>query len=176
MKKLQNVTNTDPLRENQSFIQFKGDGFVYATNSHTLVKCPVKEIAGDSIAEDLQFYVKGKDWGKSKFNTAEFFKIEGNYLIGYDKKAIKLGMIDILFADQFKQSIGNFPDCNVVIPTNELVEIKEISFNPALLYDLCECLGFNQNFKLSFRGDSKIIEVSGNNVESKGYIMPMIKF
>lgn len=176
MKKLQNVTNTDQLRENQSFIQFKGDGFVYATNSHILVKCPVNEVAGDSIATDLQFYVKGKEWGKNKFHSAEYFKIEGNLLIGYDKKGNKLGMADILFADQFKQNVGTFPDCNVVIPTNELVEIKEISFNPSLLYDLCECLGFGQNFKYSFRGDNKIIEVSGNNVESKGYIMPMMKF
>jgi hypothetical protein len=178
MKKLELAVgpNNDP-REGFKYIQFNTNGFVYATNGHIAVKCPVSDVLGEMADLPLSFYILGKDWGRFKFSTASRFELNEDRLIGFNGKQEELGSCKVLFEDEFINKVGRYPDIDRVLPceTKPLVDIPVLGINVELLSSVCKCLDFKK-VKLSFRGPHHIVQVESNikgGMPSKGYIMPL---
>ena len=86
------------------YIQVK-NGFAYSTDGHKLVKIPIKEAFGSlPVDAPTEFYFKAEAWKKGNFYKALYYNIKDNYLEAFDKKG-KLGIIDILTLDQFRDYV-----------------------------------------------------------------------
>lgn len=183
MKKLHLATSNDSLRPVMQYIQVK-NGFCYATDAHILVKVPINEVFGNNIFNNYDcVYISGKEWKDQKMYKAVSFERKDNLLIAYDKKHQKLGMIEFLTTYQFEQKIGKFPDCEMILPTEDKPkeDLSLISFNPTLYARIGEALEETcQLFNLTFFGQRKAILIKHNKPEefTKGIavMMPLAIF
>lgn len=174
MKKLHLTTGRDTFRLAQQYIQVK-DGFVRTTNSFVLTKFPINEVFGENsrISETDEFYILGNDWKKQGFDKGCSFSKIDNQIEAYDKKHNLIGIVKIITAEDLSdKGGGKYPDIDNVMPTNEPLEIASIGLNPTLLKDVCDCLGC-ETYKLEFRGSSKIVMITGNNIKAIGGVMPV---
>lgn len=179
MKKLHLATEQkNKFRPHLGYIQIKR-GFAYATNCHILAKVPLCELFGKDSElnkDDYHFYIDGKEWQKNKFyNGSSFLLNAGNYLEATDIKGNRLGTIKVLTEPEF-QHVGRFPDCESVIYSSEqpTEALDTISFNPSLLFTLCEALGGSENkYIYTFFGRLKTIQVRNAENLSFGILMPV---
>jgi hypothetical protein len=177
MKKLQLTVKKDPIEREFTFIQVKG-GFVNATNKYILIRLPVTEVFGNSeteddilgevplIAETEELYFDGKLWASAKMDKAASIKRDNLIFYALDKLGRTIGTI---VATTSLPDGLRYPDVTVVIPEpgRNPVELPCISFNAALLLDLCKAFGTHSNkFTYTFFGSQSCILVT--NKESKG--------
>jgi hypothetical protein len=176
MKKLNLVTSTDSLRPALQYIQVI-NGHVFATNCHILVKIPVNEVFGsDVILPNEELYFSGEQLKRQNIAKAIRIVRENNTFRAFDKKGVLIGIIEAIDAEKFRSSVGRFPDCEVVIPTNELDNINRISFNHKLYNDIVECFNLESPiFHMEFRGERKaiIVKNSPGHTEGFGLLMPL---
>ena len=176
MKKLNLVTSTDSLRPALQYIQVI-NGHVFATNCHILVKIPVHEVFGsDIILPNEELYFSGEQWKRQNIAKAIRIVRENNTFRAFDKKGVLIGIIESIDAENFRSSVGRFPDCEIVIPTSELDNINRISFNHKLYNDIVECFNLETPiFHMEFRGERKAIIVrnSPKHTEGFGLLMPL---
>lgn len=183
MKKLHLATSNDCLRPVMQYIQVK-NGFCYATDCHILVKVPINEVFGNNVFDNLDwFYINGKEWKNQKMYKATRFEKKDNILIAYDNKGNKIGMLDFIRANDFQQKIGMYPDCEMILPTEDKPkeDLSLISFNPTLYARIGEALEETcQLFNLTFFGQRKAILIKHNKPEefTKGIavMMPLAIF
>ena len=179
MKKLHLATSNDNLRPAMQFIQVK-NGFCYATDAHILVKVPINEVFGSIVTNEDEIYISAKEWKDQKMFKAVYIFRNGNILTAFDKKMIKLGMLEFMEKETFEDKVGRFPDCERILPEENkpIVDLGKISFNPSLYARICEALEDScQLFNLTFFGPNKAILVKHNVQEeyTKGFgiMMPL---
>lgn len=178
MKKLHLVTGNDDLRPSMTYIQVL-NGFCYATNGHVLVKIPISEVFGpDIVLPNEEIYFSGDQWKKQNFSKAIRIIRENNIFKAFDKKGLLIGIIEAKTNEVFKNEVGRFPECEIVIPINELDNINNISFNHKLYFDIVECFNLEVPlFYMEFRGEKKGIMIKNSNGQSEGIglLMPLAR-
>jgi hypothetical protein len=174
MKKLHLVTSKDSLRPQLQHIQVK-DGFVYASDCHVLVKIPVNEVFADTIAENEELYFLGEQWKSQNISKAVYLKREGLIFKAFDKKMNLIGMIEAIEANVFTKNVGQFPECNRVIPQGELEQINMLAINYKLYSNLVECFNDEATYRMEFRGNGRGVIIRNYNTKSEaiGLIMPI---
>jgi hypothetical protein len=180
MKKLHLATGNDSLRQTMQHIQVK-NGFCYATDAHILVKVPINEVFGGVITQEDEIYILSKDWKDQKMYKAAYIFKSNNILTAFDKKMVKLGMLEFMSKETFEDKIGRFPNCESILPEDDkpVVDLGKISFNPSLYSRICEALEDScQLFNLTFFGPNRCILVKHNKQDefTKGFgmMMPII--
>lgn len=177
MKKLNLIVSSDALRPALNYIQVI-NGHCYATNCHALVKIPNSEVFGpDIILPNEEMYFSGDQWKKQNFGKAIRIIRETNIFKAYDRKGVLIGMIESIDGIKFKNEVGRFPDCEQVVPTNELDNINKISFSHKYYFDIIECFNLETPlFHMEFRGETRCIIIKTNiHEESEGFglLMPI---
>lgn len=177
MKKFSKVSSNDSLRPVLAYVQVK-NGFFYATNCHVLVKIPVSEVLGNSelISNDEELYFNAKQWDAQKFFKAMYITRDGMIFKAIDKKGNLIGMIEAMSAEQFRDKVGNFYDCEAILPNNDkpIEAVKCFSICSELYFNLVECLEPENNagIYMQFYGTTKAAILKSTTSGGIGLIMP----
>lgn len=176
MKKLHLLVSKDALRDHLRYIQLK-NGFCYATNCHILAKIESKDVFGDIVSNEEEMYFSADQWKKQNFHKAAHIERENLVFKAYNHKREFLGMIEAIDADKFRQNIGNFPQCDQVIPDGPLCAVEHLAFSHEFYSNLIECLSDgSEQYRMEFRGENKAIllrNATNKDCKNIGIIMPI---
>lgn len=151
---------------------FVTSGFVYATNAYGLIKVPVQGVFGEGceIQEDEKLFFPADQWKLQRFAKAVSFKREGRTFNAYDKKGILIGLINPFSLQDYSEIHGTPIDFEVVIPKDyQLAALELVSFCPATLNVIVECLGEPNGWYFEFIGQNKTFFIRNVNEEKGGY-------
>jgi len=174
MKPIHKACGRDNLRPAQMYFRVK-DGFIWATNSHIVIKLPASEVFGDDvILSDEVLYFEAAAWDKCKFQNTKSISRDGLVFTTERGKEITAITPDV-WDEKYKYSFPNMENFLEPIPQKKLQPIQTVSFSPLLMADLCASFaGHSSGYSFYFYGGNfDPIVVKHCDSEGWGVIMPI---